>query len=347
VDLVQFIVPAAAAFVVASIICWLMWRWRQHAVPNEEWARLERRRRLLEGENLRLQDRVELLGQQNQEFPSLRAAISDRDDQILELEHNVGIAQAREIGIATRLDQFSADLNDATLRERELEAEVLRLRDANAASEQQIAELRATGLQASLPPPPPASLQPAISRPNDLSRIAELEEQVALAEARAIQAEAEASELAARAAEAKPAGFGLPLIAEESLPAGSEETSAEHADADERIAVLETRLRDAQASAREATLREAVLTAEVAEARERVDKMVIDLRNHASSDAEIDRLSSVASGREAEIKDLQLKIRKLASRADASAVLSAELRSRLDNQLVANGNLEQQLHSQS
>lgn len=128
-DLVTLIASVIGAFLAGCVICWLAWRWRKTTLSTEEWDHLTRRKGLVESENLRLQDRVNLLTEQSNEFPGLRTAISERDEKLLRMEHDLGIAQAREIGAVTRRDQFFDELEDARSRERQLQSEVLELRE--------------------------------------------------------------------------------------------------------------------------------------------------------------------------------------------------------------------------
>lgn len=369
-ELAQVLAPAVAAFLAACLLCWVMWRWRQHSVPVEDWSSLERRRRLLEGENLRLQDRVQLLEQQNQEFPGLREAISTRDDQILALEHDIGIVQAREIGISTRLEQFTNDLTDAQRRERQLEAEVMNLRSdhATAASNAISGNGSKTG---------------DLSSPDDRKRIEDLEARlatsdalVAKAERIAVEAQRQATESESRAAAAatevaeakalaaKAQANGAPAqpasaastsprpISLLSVDSGAKRDATDGPAADDGLpevvdidALHQLEVDLAEAEAHNTTLEaaKAQLESEVGAANTRIDKMVIDLRDRASSATELRRLSTVANSREAEVNALQRQLAKVSARADASAVLAAELRSRLDNQLMQNSQLEQQL----
>ena len=139
-DLVTLIASAIGAFVVAFVICWLAWRWRKTSLPSEEWNRLSRRQELVESENLRLQDRVNLLTEQSEEFPVLRTAISERDAKLLQMEHELGIAQAREIGAVTRRDQTHEELVDVRARERQLQSEVLELREFRDEANERLAQ---------------------------------------------------------------------------------------------------------------------------------------------------------------------------------------------------------------
>ncbi len=361
-DLVQLLAPAIAAFLAGCLICWLLWRWRQHSVPVEEWSNLERRRRLLEGENLRLQDRVQLLEQQSQEFPSLREAISTRDDQILALEHDIGVSQAREIGITTRLEQLSNDLGDARRRERHLEDEVLGLRRD------------LTNASALTPAIGEASAEGA-SRAEDTARIQELEGQlaeseelVAKAERIAREAQRQAEVAQKQAAKSPPASTGaarpvslLPIDEPVARPSADLNSNADAnatangvgAGSDDHEAVidlddlarLEQELSEAQSRNDELAAAKTTLEAEVVDAQTRIDNLVIDLRDRAASDAELSRLTTLATAREAEVDTLKRHLAKVSTRADASAVLAAELRSRLDNQLMQTSQLEQKLRA--